>query len=189
MPDAVVIGGGAAGSLAACVAAERGKSVLLLEPNRELGRKLRLTGKGRCNLTNLCEPREFLENVRIVNDTAVSEVYEQILRVGPGDVLIGISYPRYSHRTVKALEYAGHRGARVIAVTDGENSPLVPLADISLFARSEMVSFLDSLVAPLSLINALIVAIGMHAQEKLEETFSSLEKLWSEYEVYEKNNV
>ena len=130
----------------------------------------------------------ILENVRIVSDTAVSEVYEQILRVKPGDLIIGISYPRYSHRTVKALEYARSRGARVIAVMDGENSPLVPLSDISLFARSEMVSFLDSLVAPMSLINALIVAIGMQAQEKLEETFNSLEKLWSEYEVYEKNN-
>lgn len=130
----------------------------------------------------------ILENVRIVNDTAISEIYEQILRVGPGDVIVGISYPRYSRRTVKALEYAKNRGAKVIAVTDGENSPLVPRADIFLFARSEMVSFLDSLVAPLSLINALIVAIGMHSQESLENTFNSLEQLWSENEVYEKSS-
>ncbi len=128
----------------------------------------------------------LLDNVRLVHDTSVNEVYEQIFRIGKEDVFIGISYPRYSSRTIKAMEFAKSTGASVIGLTDGEHSPFVGVADINLFAKSDMVSFLDSLVAPMSLINALIVSVGIRCRGKLSDTFKRLERIWSEYEVYEK---
>lgn len=124
-------------------------------------------------------------NVYILHDTAVSEIYEQILHVGKGDVFIGMSYPRYSSRTVKAMRFVKGAGATTISLTDGESSPLVDISDITLFARSDMVSFLDSLVAPLSLVNALIVSIGLRSKDSLSETFKRLETVWTENEVYE----
>ncbi len=128
----------------------------------------------------------IFENVVIVHTNSVSEVFEQVLRVGEGDVIIGISFPRYSQRTVKAMKFAHDRGATVVAITDGTGSPLVPIADHALLAKSDMASFVDSLVAPLSLVNALIVAVGRKKNEDLSRTFESLEKIWAEYEVYEK---
>ena len=128
----------------------------------------------------------LLDNVRLVHDTSVSEVYEQVFRIHEGDVFIGISYPRYSSRTIKAMQFAKSTGATAIGITDGESSPFVGLADINLFAKSDMVSFLDSLVAPMSLINALVVAVGYRRPETLSETFSRLESIWSHYDVYEK---
>ena len=125
------------------------------------------------------------ENVHTVHETSTSEVYEQILRIKQGDVFVGISYPRYSARTLKAMKFASSSGATVIGITDGSTSPFVGIADINLFAKSDMVSFLDSLVAPLSLINALIVSVGLHSDETLPEIFKSLENIWSEHEVYE----
>ncbi len=127
----------------------------------------------------------LLDNVRLIHDTSVSEVYEQVFRISKGDVFIGISYPRYSSRTVKAMRFAKSTGATVIGITDGNNSPFVDLADIALFAKSDMVSFLDSLVAPMSLINALIVSVGMRTQDALSDTFQRLESIWKDYEVYE----
>ncbi len=127
----------------------------------------------------------IFENVQTVNSVSVSEVFEQIMRVGKGDVVIGISFPRYSRRTIKAMEFARDMGATVIGITDGELSPLAKIASINLFARSDMVSFVDSLVAPLSLCNALIVAAGNRKNEELSATFERLERIWSEYEVYE----
>ena len=129
---------------------------------------------------------QMLDNVRLVHDTSVSEVYEQVFRIGKGDVFIGISYPRYSSKTIKAMEFAKSTGATVIGITDGESSPFVEVADIVLFAKSDMVSFLDSLVAPMSLINALIVAVGYQRPDSLSDTYHKLEKIWSEYDVYEK---
>ena len=128
----------------------------------------------------------LLDNVRLIHDTSVSEVYEQVFRIHEGDVFIGISYPRYSSRTIKAMQFAKSTGATAIGITDGPSSPFVGVADINLFAKSDMVSFLDSLVAPMSLINALIVAIGYQRPESLSDTFRRLEGIWSEYEVYEK---
>lgn len=130
----------------------------------------------------------LLDNVRLVHDTSVSEVYEQVFRIHEGDVFIGISYPRYSSRTIKAMQFAKSTGATAIGITDGPSSPFVGVADINLFAKSDMVSFLDSLVAPMSLINALIVAIGYQRPENLSDTFRRLEGIWSDYEVYEKLN-
>lgn len=128
-------------------------------------------------------------NVRHVQTTTASELFEQIFRIGEGDVLIGISFPRYSKRTLKALNYAKSRGATVVSVTDSKSSPIAQAADLSLIARSDMASFVDSLVAPLSVINALIVAISMKRQSEVVETFERLEKIWDEYQVYEKFEV
>lgn len=129
----------------------------------------------------------IFENVRLVNASGVSETFEQIMRVGKGDVMFGISFPRYSRRTNKALSFAKERGASVIALTDSKLSPLAKYADHLLLARSEMASFVDSLVAPLSLINALIVAVGMKKKEDVSQIFSGLERIWEEFEVYEKD--
>ena len=128
----------------------------------------------------------LFENVTVVHTNSVSEIFEQVLRVGPGDVLFGISFPRYSKRTLSAMKYARDRGARVIALTDSQLSPLARVADHVLLARSDMASFVDSLVAPLSVINALIVAVGMSRRDEIEQTFNKLERIWEEYDVYEK---
>lgn len=128
----------------------------------------------------------LFDNVRLVHTNSVSEIFEQILRVGEDDVVLGISFPRYSKRTLKALEYSKRSGAKVIALTDSRLSPLSQTADYTLLAKSDMASFVDSLVAPLSVINALIVAVGMRKQEEISKTFNHLEKIWDEYQVYEK---
>ena len=100
-------------------------------------------------------------------------------------MVIGISFPRYSSRTVKAMRFAKDRGANVIALTDSEASPLAEAATETLLAKSDMASFVDSLVAPLSLVNALIVAVGRRRNEDVEQIFADLEQIWSEYGVYE----
>jgi DNA-binding MurR/RpiR family transcriptional regulator len=129
----------------------------------------------------------LFDNVKPLYENSTSEVFEQILRIQKEDVLIGISFPRYSKRTVTTVRYAKDRGASVIAITDSENSPIAKLADSRLIAKSDMVSFVDSLVAPLSLINALIVAVGNQCQEKLSDTFGELERVWEAYDVYDKS--
>lgn len=126
----------------------------------------------------------LVENVRLIHDTTANEVYEQIMHIGPGDVYVGISYPRYSSSSLKAMKFAKSRGATVVALTDNPNSPFAAIADVRLYAKSDMVSFVDSLVGPMSLINALIVAVAARKQETLAQTFSYLEGLWSEYEVF-----
>jgi DNA-binding MurR/RpiR family transcriptional regulator len=128
----------------------------------------------------------IFSNVRLVHTTSVSEMFEQIVRATKGDVVIGISFPRYSKRTIKAVQFAKSTGATVIAITDSKKSPIATFADYSLIARSDMASFVDSLVAPLSLINALIVAIGMKKHDEVYEIFDKLETIWDEYQVYEK---
>ena len=128
----------------------------------------------------------IFDNVVMISANTVSEVLESLLRVGEGDVVIGISFPRYSRRTVKAMQFAHDRGAAAIAITDSETSPLAPFSTLTLLAKSDMASFVDSLVAPLSLVNALIVAIGRKKNEDLSRTFAELERIWDEYEVYEK---
>ena len=128
----------------------------------------------------------IFDNVRLVHTTSVSEMFEQILRVGPGDTVIGISFPRYSRRTIKALEYAKKQESNVISITDSQLSPLTDVSTHTLIARSDMASFVDSLVAPLSVINALIVALGMRKKQEIYDTFEHLEHIWDEYQVYEK---
>ncbi|NMA66262.1 MAG: MurR/RpiR family transcriptional regulator [Clostridiaceae bacterium] len=131
----------------------------------------------------------IFENVRLVHTTSVSEMFEQIVNAREKDVVIGISFPRYSKRTSKAMQYAKHQGATVIAITDNQHSPLAKYSDYSLFARSDMASFVDSLVAPLSIINALIVAIGLKRKDTMYNTLAHLEKLWDEYQVYDKGEA
>lgn len=128
----------------------------------------------------------LFDNVTLVHTNSVSEIFEQVLRIGPGDVLFGISFQRYSKRTLSAMQYARDRGAKVIALTDSQLSPLARVADHLLLARSDMASFVDSLVAPLSVINALIVAVGMSRRDEIEHTFNKLESIWEKYDVYEK---
>lgn len=125
-------------------------------------------------------------NVTVINNTAASEIHEQIIRIGEGDLFLGISYPRYSSHTVDAMHFAKSMGAKAIAITDSQASPLAAIADISMFAKSEMVSFIDSLVAPMSLINAIIIAVGRRNMDSVAKTFAKLENLWMEYDVYER---
>lgn len=130
----------------------------------------------------------MFDNVKIIHTTSTSEMFEQILNIGENDVMIGVSFPRYSKHTVKAFRYAHDNGAKVIGITDSKGSPLAKYADHLLLAHSDMVSFADSLVAPMSLINALITAVGMRKQEYVANSFESLEKIWDKYEVFEKSD-
>ncbi|HHV28878.1 MurR/RpiR family transcriptional regulator [Acetivibrio mesophilus] len=130
----------------------------------------------------------IFDNVRLVHTTSVSEMFEQIIHASREDVVIGISFPRYSKRTINAMRFAQHQGATVVAITDSLNSPLAQNSDHVITARSDMASFVDSLVAPLSVINALIVAIGMSRKPHVHDTFERLEKIWDEYKVYEKHD-
>lgn len=128
----------------------------------------------------------ILKRVILVQATSSSEMFEQIIHIEKDDIIIGISFPRYSKKTSKALEFAKNVGATVISITDSKASPLAKLSDYFLQARSDMVSFVDSLVAPLSLINALIVAVGLKKKETAKDTFEKLENIWDKYDVYEK---
>ena len=128
----------------------------------------------------------IFENVCLVSANTASEVFESLLRVGEGDVVVGVSFPRYSSRTVQAMNFARDRGATTIAITDSEASPLAPISHYTLKARSDMASFVDSLVAPLSLVNALLVAVSQRKNDDLAHTFRTLEEIWDEYGVYEK---
>lgn len=128
----------------------------------------------------------IFDNVTLVSANTASEIFESLLRVGEGDVVIGVSFPRYSSRTVQAMSFARDRGATTIAITDGEGSPLAIISRYTLIARSDMASFVDSLVAPLSLVNALLVAVSRRENDELARTFRTLEDIWEEYNVYEK---
>lgn len=128
----------------------------------------------------------IFDNVVQVHSNSASEMFEQLIRVGEGDVVIGVSFPRYSRRTVQALRFARDRKAKVVAITDSVTSPLAESASHTLLAKSDMASFVDSLVAPLSLVNGLIVAVSQKKKEDLSHTFETLEEIWDEYEVYEK---
>ena len=126
-------------------------------------------------------------DVRTVQATSSSEMFEQLFRIEGDDVFIGISFPRYSKRIIDAIDFAKSKGAVTVALTDSETSPLAAGADHLLIARSDMASFVDSYVAPLSVINALIVAVSKKKQQDVSETFEKLEAIWDEYDVYAKN--
>ena len=128
--------------------------------------------------------RNMFENVRLVGSTSTSEMFEQLLRVGPEDVVI--SLPRYSSRTVKVMQYAHDTGATCIAVTDKPDAPAGKVADHVLVAKSDMVSVVDSLVAPMSVVNALVVSLAQEQQTQMAKTYEDLETLWDEYDVYER---
>ena len=124
------------------------------------------------------------DNVIAVNTNSSSEIFEQLIRIGEDDVIIGISFPRYSQRTLKALEFASKRKAKIITLTDSVHSPINIYSSCNLIARSDMASIVDSLVAPLSVVNALIVALCMKKQEEVIGTLETLEQIWGEYQVY-----
>lgn len=123
-------------------------------------------------------------NVILLSTTSVSETFEQMIRIDEKDAIIGISFPRYSMRTLKAMEFANDRNAKVIAITDNVHSPMNLYSSCNLFARSDMVSIVDSLVAPLSLINALVVAMCLKRPEEVKQDLKNLEYAWNNYQVY-----
>ena len=125
-------------------------------------------------------------NVTLVQSNAAGEIFEQLLRIGPGDVMIAISFPRYSKVTMNTVKFAQDRGATIVAVTDNELSPVYQMADAALLAPSEMISFVDSMVAPLSLINALLIAVGRRMGTDVARTFADLEDIWNRYGVFGK---
>lgn len=126
----------------------------------------------------------FDNNVIVINTTSATTTYENIFRMTSDDVIIGISFPRYSKMAIEAMDFARHRGAHSIAITDSMASPLISSADSVLIARSDMASIVDSLVAPLSLINALIVATVLKKKDEVTETFRELEQVWNREDVY-----
>ncbi len=125
----------------------------------------------------------IFENVKLIAGSSTNAV-EQLLHASPEDLVICISFPRYSRTTVDAVEYTKSKGVSVIAITDSPMSPISDRADCSLYAMSDTASFVDSLVAPMSLINALVVAVGMHRRKELVRVFGDLEKIWDRYSVY-----
>ena len=127
--------------------------------------------------------------VRQVQTNSSSEIFEQMNRITEDDVVNGISFPRYSMRTMKALEFANSRKAKVITITDSVHSPMNVYAACTLIAKSDMASIVDSLVAPLSVINALVVALCMKRQADVKKTLESMEKLWDEYQVYSNDEL
>ena len=140
-----------------------------------------------------CEPlADFLHfylnmirgNVVNLKTTSVTEIFEQMLRIGDEDVFIGISFPRYSMRTLKAMEFARDRNSKVISITDSARSPMTLYSTCNLVANSDMVSIVDSLVAPLSVINALVVALCMQRPDEVKESLTTLEEVWNNYQVY-----
>ena len=128
------------------------------------------------------------ENVTLVQTNAAGEIFEQLFRIGPGDVMIAISFPRYSKVTMNTAKFAVDRGATIVAITDNELSPLYQMANASLLAPSEMISFVDSMVAPMSMINALLVTIGYRKGKNVSATFAELEDIWNEYGVFGKSD-
>ncbi len=123
-------------------------------------------------------------NVRLLNTTSVSETFEQMMHISEKDCFIGISFPRYSMRTLKAMEFANDRNAKVIAITDSIHSPMNLYSSCNLLARSDMVSIVDSLVAPLSVINALVVALCLKCPQEVKRNLEMLEEVWNNYQVY-----
>ena len=130
----------------------------------------------------------MFDNVRNVKVASGSEMFEQILDIGREDVLIAISFPRYSKRTVRAVEFAHDAGADVVSITDSAQSPIAANCDQLLTAHSDMASFVDSLVAPLSIINAMVAAVSMCRHDEVAARLRRLEAIWDEYDVYDKNN-
>ncbi|MBR2287990.1 MAG: MurR/RpiR family transcriptional regulator, partial [Clostridia bacterium] len=125
----------------------------------------------------------IFDHVQIVS-TGSTDVFDEIAKVRPGDVMVAISFPRYSNRTLDAMLFAKRAGAEVIAITDGPMSPLCRIADATLLARIDMASFVDSLAGPLSVINALLVSLGLQRKEALTEHYRQLESVWGAYKVY-----
>ena len=128
-------------------------------------------------------------DVKVVNSVNISEMYEQLNWIGKGDVLVGISFPRYSLRTLRAMDFANSQGARLISITDSEYSPMNMYSSCNLWAKSDMITLLDSLVAPMSVINALVVALYLRNEDQIQDNTERLEKLWKNYQTYDKDEL
>ena len=126
---------------------------------------------------------QILEDVVLVHNTT-GDVFEEIARISEKDVLVGVSFPRYSTRTLECMRFARQNGAQVIGLTDGDMSPLREISNVCLCASTDMASFVDSLAAPMSVINALIVSVGLHRREELGQHFKRLEGIWNAHSVY-----
>ena len=129
----------------------------------------------------------IFDNVRLIDTTAGSELFQQIMSIGEGDVMVAISFPRYSKRVIKAVEFARRAGADVVALTDSDEAPIAASAQQVLVAQSDMASYVDSLVAPLSLLNAIVVAVSRAREDEVRDRLQKLEHIWDEYDVYDKN--
>ena len=128
----------------------------------------------------------IFDNVKFIVPTSSSEVFEQMYSINEEDVVIAFSFPRYSSKMINGIKFAKQKNAKVVVFTDSDVSPLVEFSDCLLIAQSDMASFMDSLVAPLSIINAIIIEITARREKEITERFDALEKLWDEYEVYAK---
>ena len=128
----------------------------------------------------------LFENVTLVESSAGGEIFEQLFRIDADDVLIAISFPRYSQITMNVVKFARDRGATIVAITDNELSPLHQMANVSLLAPCEMISFVDSMVAPMSTINALLVSLGNRLGADIASTFTDLEAIWNDYDVFKR---
>lgn len=125
----------------------------------------------------------ILDNVKVITH-GVGDVYEQLVKAKEGDLVIGVSFPRYSSKTFETIQYLKNKGLNIIAITDNERSPITKISNHCLIAKSNIFSFVDTLVAPLSLMNAIIIAVGYRNKERTEKVFSELEQIWAEHEVY-----
>lgn len=130
----------------------------------------------------------MFDNVSIITSSGGSEMFEKLVNVSSDDAVVAFSFPRYSASTVKGVQYCRSTGATVIGLTDSKQSPLGQNSDYVLVAKSDMVSLVDSLVAPMSVVNALIVALAADREQQLAKTFDTLERVWEEYHVYEKRD-
>ena len=128
----------------------------------------------------------IFDNVKFIQPNSTAEVFEQMFSINEGDVLVAFSFPRYSSKVVSAVKYAKQKGGKVIVFTDSSISPLAEYASYLLLAESDMASFMDSLVAPMSIINAIIIEITNRKEQMIRERFDKLEKVWDEYEVFTK---
>lgn len=128
-------------------------------------------------------------NTRLIQTTSVTEIFEQMISIGSDDVLIGISFPRYSMRTLKAMEFANNRNACVVAITDSVHSPMNLYSSCNLFARSDSVSIVDSLVAPLSIINAIVVSLCIKKQDVIASNLKVIEDIWDDFQVYGQDEI
>ena len=131
----------------------------------------------------------MFDNVKLLTTNSTSEVFEQMVRIGSKDVMIGISFPRYSMRTLKAMEFANSRSAKVVAITDTNTSPMTLYSSCNLLAKSEMASVIDSLTAPLAVVNGLIAALAMRHSQDMSEYLETLDKVWEDYQIYNSDEM
>ncbi|MDE6209450.1 MAG: MurR/RpiR family transcriptional regulator [Lachnospiraceae bacterium] len=133
--------------------------------------------------------RNIYENIVVISTNSFSEILEQTIRINEKDCFIGISFPRYSMRTLKAMEFANHKNAKVIAITDSKSSPMCLYSSCNLIAKSEMTNTFDSLTAPLSLINAIVVALSVKNNDKVLKNLNEVERVWEDYQIYSVDEI